>query len=130
MAKTQENGFFEKYGIPTERKVVAKRIDAKTLFLQGIAEQETMLDGMEVFGKKGSLVRNWFRNGSFIPAIGKLSLLSGKEVKYQVGTEKEVLMDFKKNLVDGYFDDMIQSIESKRQAKADRIMAARSKRKK
>lgn len=128
MANAQKSRLFTRCGMPTE-KSSSKRMDPKVLLEKSIVDQERLLNGIEVKGKKGVLIRSWFRDGLFMPAIGNVSLFGGKVIRHTIGEEKDVLSDFRNDLADGIYDEYIKAAEKKRQENADKLAQVRGKKK-
>ena len=106
--------FIQQYGGLKEIKS-SKKKDAKDLLSVSIEKQRRLVNGEKVLGaKKDTLIRSWFKNGLFAPAIGINKLFGTQVLEYTNGTEGKVLDDFEKAFKSGEFDKEITAIQSKK----------------
>jgi len=108
-------GFFDTYGQPADIKA-AKKLETSEMLVNGIEQQEKLMNKEEVLNAKGDTIRSWFRDGRFMPSIGIFGLFDGKALAFKKGNEKDMLASFKKSFEAGEFNSFIKIIDKKREA--------------
>ena len=119
-------GFFDTFGKPDAIKA-DKKLTTEEMLENGIDQQVKLLNDEEVLNLKGEPIRSWFRDGRFVPSIGIFGLFDGQAIKWKKGTEKAMLVSFKKSYEAGDFASYIKAVNKKREENTAKLLDARKK---